>query len=283
MLSRIDRRSHVFGRRLREALRASLRAKIVALAGVVDHRGGLRRIDAHSADWVCGQVDSLPKLARAVCLIRCQANALRSLRVVPRPGNELYPRLKSRRYHLRLNPALSERAATGHKRPSLPEVSVDHFEQLVVHRFGFFFFVAAHGFGGAVVQMIAHQVSGDAAKGFLDAGDLGDDVGAVAVVFDHFLEASDLAFDAAEAVAIGFLELRIDACGFAGFGGCAGAVGDSGVGEGLVFAVDGFSCWHLCIPPRAIYTPGGYFCQIRLTVEAGFDGAISPSVSAWVR
>ena len=55
MLSRIDRRSRVFVRRLREALRASLRAKIVALAGVVDLRGGLGRIDAHSTDWIFGQ------------------------------------------------------------------------------------------------------------------------------------------------------------------------------------------------------------------------------------
>src|SRR5580704_2294118 len=86
MLSRIDRCSHVFVRRLREALRASVRAKIVALAGVVDLRGGLGRIDGHFADGVCGQVESLPKLARAACLLRCQANALRSLRVVPRPG-----------------------------------------------------------------------------------------------------------------------------------------------------------------------------------------------------
>jgi len=117
-------------------------------------------------------------------------------------------------------------------------VRVDHFQQLVVHSFGFFFFVAAHGFRGAVVQMIAHQVSGDAAQGFLDAGDLGDDVGAVAVVFDHFLEAADLAFDAAQAVAIGFLELRIDTSGFPWLAGRAGAVGDSGAGQGLVFTVN---------------------------------------------
>ena len=40
---------------------------------------------------------------------------------------------------------------------------------------------------GAVVEMIAHQVSGYAAQGFLDAGDLRDDVGTIAIVFDHFL------------------------------------------------------------------------------------------------
>src|SRR5271156_1021192 len=88
MLSRIDRRSHVFVRGLREALRASLGAKIVALASVVDLGGGLRRVDGHSADGVCGQVESLPKFARVV--------------------NEFCPRFKSRRYHLRQNPALGE-------------------------------------------------------------------------------------------------------------------------------------------------------------------------------
>ncbi len=83
-------------------------------------------------------------------------------------------------------------------------MGVDHFQEFVVHGFGFFFFVAAEGFCRAMVQVIAHQVSGYATEGFLDAGDLDDDVGAVAVVFDHFLKAADLAFDAAKAVAIGF-------------------------------------------------------------------------------
>jgi hypothetical protein len=55
-----------------------------------------------------------------------------------------------------------------------------------------------------MMEMIAHQVSGYAAERFLNAGYLRDDVGAVAVLFDHFLEAAHLAFDSTEAVAVGF-------------------------------------------------------------------------------
>ena len=65
-----------------------------------------------------------------------------------------------------------------------------------------------------------------------------------------------MAFDAAQAVAIGFLELRIDASSFPGFVGCASAVGDSGVGEGLVFAVNGFPCRH-CVYPPGLFIPLG--------------------------
>jgi hypothetical protein len=87
----------------------------------------------------------------------------------------------------------------------LAQMRVNHLQQFVVHRFGVFFFAAAESFRGAMVQMIAHQISGHAAERFLDAGDLRDDVGTIAIVFDHFLQAADLALDAAEAVAIGFL------------------------------------------------------------------------------
>jgi hypothetical protein len=86
----------------------------------------------------------------------------------------------------------------------LSQVCIDEFQEFVVHGFGLRFFGAAEGFGGAMVQVIAHQVAGDAAERFLDAGDLGDDVGAVAIVFNHFLQAADLAFDPPKAVAIGF-------------------------------------------------------------------------------
>jgi hypothetical protein len=100
---------------------------------------------------------------------------------------------------------------------ALAQMRVDHFQQFVVHGFGLFFLVAAQGFGGAMVHMIAHQVSGHAAKRFLNAGDLRDDVGAIAIAFDHFLQAANLTFDATEAVAIGVFELRIDASSLAGF------------------------------------------------------------------
>jgi hypothetical protein len=160
------------------------------LAGVVDLRGGLRRIDAHSADWIFGQ-------------FRFPFSSL----------------LATRNYFVNFTSGCSWFVI-------LAQMRVDHFQEFVVHGFGFFFFVAAQGFGGAMVQVVAHQIAGYAAEGFLDAGDLRDDVGAVAIVFDHFLEAADLAFDAAKAVAIGVLELGIDGdclSGFAGDG--AGAVG----------------------------------------------------------
>ena len=95
---------------------------------------------------------------------------------------------------------------------------VDQFEQLFVHGFGLFLLATSQSFGGAMVQMILHQIASDAAERFLDGGDLRDDVGAVAVFFDHFLQAADLAFDAAETLAIGFLEGGIYPGGFAPLG-----------------------------------------------------------------
>jgi hypothetical protein len=144
----------------------------------------------------------------------------------------------------------------------LSQVRIDEFQEFVVHGFGFRFFGAAEGLGGAVVQVVAHQVAGYAAKRFLDAGDLGDDVGAVAVVFDHFLQAANLAFDSAQAVAIGFFQLRMDGNGLSGFArNRAGAIG--GLGSRRRFALGREAGWQCWIPPGAIYTPRGYICQIE--------------------
>jgi hypothetical protein len=95
------------------------------------------------------------------------------------------------------------------------QVRVDQFEQLVVHRLRFLFFPATQSFGGAMMQVIAHQISRDATQGFLHAGDLRDDVGAIAVVFHHFLQSANLAFDAAKAMAIGGFNFGIDSGGSA--------------------------------------------------------------------
>jgi hypothetical protein len=90
------------------------------------------------------------------------------------------------------------------------------------------FLSAAQGFRGAMAELIAHQVARDAAQRFLDASNLRDDVRAVAVVFDHFLQAADLAFDATQAVAIGYFDFRIDGDGFARIGfaraSCVGSI-----------------------------------------------------------
>ena len=92
---------------------------------------------------------------------------------------------------------------------------VNQFQQLVIHRLSFLFLAAAQGFRGAMVQVIAHEVARHAAQRFLHAGDLRDDVRAVAVVFHHFLQAADLALDAAQAVAVRCFDFGIDANGLA--------------------------------------------------------------------
>src|SRR5713101_4395117 len=71
----------------------------------------------------------------------------------------------------------------------LAQMRVNQFEQLVVHRLGFLLPAAAQGFRGAMAEVIAHEVARDTAQRFLHTGDLGDNVRAVAVVFDHFLQA----------------------------------------------------------------------------------------------
>lgn len=92
---------------------------------------------------------------------------------------------------------------------------IDELEQFVVHGLGFFFLAALERFGGAVVQMIFHQIARDAPQRFLDRGDLHDDVGAVAIFVDHFLKAADLPFDAAQAFPIRFFQNRIYGNGLA--------------------------------------------------------------------
>lgn len=99
-------------------------------------------------------------------------------------------------------------------------MSVDQFEQLFVHGFGLLLLATSQSLGGAMVQMILHQVTRDSSQCFLYGSDLSDDVGAVAVFFDHFLQTADLAFDAAEALAIGFFQGGV-------YAGCFAAVGTS--------------------------------------------------------
>lgn len=98
-----------------------------------------------------------------------------------------------------------------HHLPRLPKVGVDGFQQLVVHLFRRFLIGTAKCLRGTMPQMVAHQISGDAAQGFLNASDLHDDVRAIAVVFQHSLEPANLSFDAPQPFAIGDLQLRVDA------------------------------------------------------------------------
>src|SRR5258708_24049750 len=95
---------------------------------------------------------------------------------------------------------------------------VDQFEKLVVHGFCLCFFSALEGLGGAMAEMILHQVARYAAQRFLNGSDFGDDVRAVAVSLDHFLQATDLPFDAAEALLICVLHARVYAYGLSSSG-----------------------------------------------------------------
>lgn len=90
-------------------------------------------------------------------------------------------------------------------RADLTQVGVNQSNQFVVHRGRSLGIAAADGLGGTVLEMILHQISGHAAQGFLHGGDLDDDVRAVAVILDHFLQAANLAFNSAEAFGVGFL------------------------------------------------------------------------------
>ena len=92
---------------------------------------------------------------------------------------------------------------------------VNQFEQFVIHRLGLLLLAAAQSARRAMAQVIAHQVARYAAQRFLHAGDLRDDVRAVAVAFHHFLKAADLAFDAAQAVPVRLFDFGIDTSGFA--------------------------------------------------------------------
>ena len=89
---------------------------------------------------------------------------------------------------------------------------VHELEQLVVGPIGFGgTFLDRRS--GAVLEVIAQQLPSDAAQRFLHRRDLRDHVGTVTIFFDHLLQAADLAFDAAEPLEVGVLDLGIDGLG----------------------------------------------------------------------
>ena len=64
-----------------------------------------------------------------------------------------------------------------------------------------------------MLQVIAQQLPPDPAQRFLDRRDLRDDVGAVAILLHHFLQAADLSLDAAQPLHVRVLDRRIDGDG----------------------------------------------------------------------
>jgi hypothetical protein len=91
---------------------------------------------------------------------------------------------------------------------------VNQFKQFVVHGFRLHLFSALQRFGSAMVEVILHQVARHTAQGFLHGSHLRNDVGAIAVFFDHFLQAADLSLDAAQALPIRVFQFGVHARGF---------------------------------------------------------------------
>ncbi len=92
---------------------------------------------------------------------------------------------------------------------ALARMPVHEIEQLVIHGAGAVAAIADRH-GGAVLQVIAHQQTADAAQRFLHRGDLYQDVGAVALLLDHRFEAAYLAGDAAQPTDGGAFQLGVD-------------------------------------------------------------------------
>jgi len=92
-------------------------------------------------------------------------------------------------------------------------VSVHEIHNLIVHgiRPGS---ASADRPGRAVLQVVPHQLTADSAERFVDRGDLGQNVGAVSVLFDHLLKTAQLTLDAAQALQVSRLTFRIDSDGF---------------------------------------------------------------------
>lgn len=100
-----------------------------------------------------------------------------------------------------------------HGEPVSAGVFIDEIEKLVIHGLLLPWRAGADGLSGAVREVVAHQRARDGAQGLLYGRDLRDDVSAVAVFFDHAVQAADLALDQPQAAQVGGLDLRIDACG----------------------------------------------------------------------
>jgi len=82
--------------------------------------------------------------------------------------------------------------------------------ELSVHGFAFGRRTLLNRLSGAVPEVIEKKRFAYASQGFADGRDLDEDVGAVALFLDHFLQATDLTFDSFEALEIGGSNIRID-------------------------------------------------------------------------
>jgi len=73
--------------------------------------------------------------------------------------------------------------------------------------------------------MILHQITRYAPQRFLNRSNLNNDVGAISVVADHFLQAADLALNSAKPLLVALLKFGIDGNGLVARTDCAPTFG----------------------------------------------------------
>lgn len=86
----------------------------------------------------------------------------------------------------------------------------DQFEQFFILLCCLLLIAAANCCGGTVLKMISHQRPADSAKRLLNGSDLNDDIGTIAFLLNHFLEAANLTLNAAKTLHVRAFDIRID-------------------------------------------------------------------------
>ena len=134
-----------------------------------------------------------------------------------------------------------------------------------------------------MLEMVAHQVPRHTSERFLHRGDLGNDVGTIAVLLDHFLESADLAFDPAKPVLICLLDLRIDANRFAAIAGFAGTICDRRKRGRSVFSGGRSFASHFYTPRAYLYPHTLFLSILRVPSRGGYLSGSAPRSAAECR
>src|SRR6185437_1293430 len=89
-----------------------------------------------------------------------------------------------------------------------PAVLVHHLHELVVHRVRLAVSDLDRG-GGAMLEMISHQLAPHCAQRLVDGRDLRHDVRAVAILLHHFVQPAHLPLDSAQPSKISRLDVGV--------------------------------------------------------------------------
>lgn len=86
---------------------------------------------------------------------------------------------------------------------------VHHFYELVIHRLRVFV-ARSDRVGCAMFEVIAHELARHAPQRLVYRRHLREDVGTIAILFDHLLEAAHLPFDPPQSLEIAAFDVRVD-------------------------------------------------------------------------